>query len=194
MRGTAIVLSALLLFPPALAQSTSRSEAASVPPQSGSDYTIGIEDLLRVSVWGEAGINLAVRVRPDGKITVPLVNDIKVEGLTPEQVRNELSRRLASVIREPNVTVIVEEINSFRIFVLGEVNRQGPINFYRPTRLLQAIATAGGLTQFAKKEITLLREEGGVEQRSRIDYKQLIAGESTQKNVFLKPGDTLLVE
>ncbi len=162
--------------------------------EGGSDYTIGIEDILRISVWGEPGINLAVRVRPDGKITVPLVNDIRVEGLTPEQVRREVTTRLTGFIRDPNVTVVVEEINSFRVFVLGEVNRQGPVNFYRPTRLLQAISAAGGLTQYSKKEITLLREENGAEQRIRVDYKRLVSGEPEQKNFYLKPGDTLLVE
>jgi polysaccharide biosynthesis/export protein len=166
----------------------------SAPPEATPDYSIGIEDVLRVSVWGESALDLRARVRPDGKITVPLVNDIKVEGLTPEQVRKEIAQKLASYIREPNVTVGVEEINSFRVYVLGEVNRQGPVSLFRPTRLLQVIAAAGGLTQFSKKELTILREENGVERRVRVDYKKLIGGDPSQSNPYLKPGDTILVD
>ncbi|MBZ5638229.1 MAG: polysaccharide biosynthesis/export family protein [Acidobacteriia bacterium] len=171
-----------------------QSPAEPPPTDDRLDYGIGIEDVLRVSVWGETALDLRARVRPDGKITVPLVNDIKVEGLTPEQVRQEITRRLSNYIREPNVTVSVEEINSFRVYVLGEVTRQGPINLFRPARILQVIASAGGITQYSKKEITILREEGGGERRIRIDYKKLLAGDPAQSNVFLKPGDTVLVD
>lgn len=168
-------------------------EVAPPDPASG-DYRIGIEDMLRVTVWGESALDLTVRVRPDGKITVPLVNDVRVEGLSTEAVRREIAERLSGFLREPNVTVIVEEINSFRVYVLGEVARQGPINFNRPTRLLQAISAAGGLTQFSKKEVTLLRDEDGVERRIRIDYRRLLAGDPAQSNLYLKPGDTILVD
>jgi polysaccharide export outer membrane protein len=173
-----------------------QAETPSEPAQADAtpEYSIGIEDVLRVSVWGETALDLRTRVRPDGKITVPLVNDIKVEGMTPDQVRKEIARRLASYIRDPNVTVSVEEINSFRVYVLGEVNRQGPISLFRPTRLLQVIAAAGGLTQFSKKELTILREENGIERRVRVDYKRLVAGDASQANLFLKPGDTVLVD
>ena len=94
----------------------------------------------------------------------------------------------------PNVSVIVDEINSYTVYFLGEVGNQGPLRFYRPTRLLQALAAAGGLTEFSKKRITLLREQGGVERRFEIDYKQLISGAPGQENLFLLSGDTLLVQ
>jgi polysaccharide export outer membrane protein len=171
-----------------------QTAGAPAPADAAPDYSIGIEDVLRISVWGEAALDLRARVRPDGKVTVPLVNDIKVEGMTPDQVRKEIARRLASYIREPNVTVSVEEINSFRVYVLGEVSRQGPISLFRPTRLLQVISSAGGLTQFAKKEVTVLRAEGDVERRIHVDYKKLLAGDPGQTNLFLKPGDTVLVD
>jgi polysaccharide biosynthesis/export protein len=170
------------------------STDSATPQAPAQDFSIGIEDVLQVSVWGEPTLNHRVRVRPDGKITFPLVNDMKVEGMTPEQVRGELAKRLASYVRDPNVTVSVEEINSFRVYVLGEVGRQGPINLFRPTRLLQVIAGAGGLTQFSKKEVTILREQDGVEHRIRVDYKKLVAGDATQSNPFMKPGDTVLVD
>ncbi len=157
-----------------------------------SDYVIGIEDQLRVFVWGESELTVTVKVRPDGKITVPLINDVGVAGLTTEQARLEILEALARYIREPMVTVIVEEINSYRVYFLGEIQNQGALQFFRPTRLLQGIAAAGGMTEFAKKEITLLREENGAEKRMRIDYKRLIAGDASQKNFYLKAGDTLV--
>ncbi len=189
MRLTTIVLGIALIASAARAQ----SPESAPPARAEGDYTVGIEDVLRVSVWGEQALDLTVRVRPDGKISYPLVNDLKVEGLTPEQIRKELTTRLSAFIREPNVTVIVSEINSFTVYVLGEVTRQGALSFHRPTTLLQALAAAGGLTQYSKKEIVLLRDRQGGEERMRIDYKRLLAGEPSQPNIYLKPGDVLLV-
>jgi polysaccharide export outer membrane protein len=109
-------------------------------------------------------------------------------------VRQTLTEGLAKFIRDPKVTVIVEEIHSFRVYVLGEVVNQGVQEFHSPTRVLQALAAAGGLTQFSKKEITLLRQEEGVEQRIKVDYKRLVGGDRNEKNLYLKPGDTILVD
>ena len=134
-----------------------------------------------------------VKVRPDGKITVPLVNDVLVAGLTTNQVRDKIATALGTFIREPHVTVIVEAIQSYRVYFLGEIQRQGALNFYRPTRLLQGIAAAGGLTQYAEKEVVLLREVRGEEKRISVDYKRLLAGVETEQNVYLLAGDTVLV-
>ena len=112
--------------------------------------------------------------------------------MTPLEVRDLLNKELTVYVRDPNVTVIVDQINSFRVYFIGEINGQGAYNFYRPTRLLQAVAAAGGPTEFAKKEISLLREEDGVEKRTRVDYKRLLAGDPAHENFFLRPGDTLL--
>ncbi len=165
-------------------------------PASGAakEYVVGIEDVLRIAVWGEPHLNLTVRVRPDGRISMPLVNDVVVAGQAPEEIRQVLAKKLSQFIKEPNVTVIVEEINSFRVYVLGEVNRQGALNFYRPTRLLQALAAAGGLTPYAKKEIILVRDREAGEQRIPVDYKRLLSGDPSQENFFLQPGDTLIVQ
>ncbi len=156
------------------------------------DYVVGIEDRLGVVVWKQLELSQTVTVRPDGKITLPLINDIAVAGKTPTQIRDEISASLSEFVRDPNVTVIVEQINSFRVYFLGEINNQGALQFYRPTRLLQAIASAGGLTEFAKKEIVLLRDENGAEKRIPIDYKRLLAGDPAQENLYVMPGDTLL--
>lgn len=181
-------------FAAVLSVAVSPAGAAETAPLPDTDYTIGIEDVLTISVWGEAALNLKVRVRPDGKITIPLVNDIRVEGRTGEQVRQTLTEGLGKFIRDPKVTVIVEEIHSFRVYILGEVANQGVQEFHSPTRILQAVASAGGLTQFSKKEITLLRQEEGVEQRIKVDYKRLVGGDRNEKNLYLKPGDTILVD
>jgi len=190
MRWLAAVSGILLAAGTAFAVAPAEPE----PPAPSPDYTIGVEDVLFVSVWGEKDLSVSVTVRPDGKITLPLVNDIQVRDLTPDQVRQLVASRLAGFIKDPNVSVAVQQINSFRVFVLGEVNKQGPVNFNRPTRLLQALAAAGGFTNFAKKRITLIREAGGTETRVRFDYKRLVAAEGSQENAYLKPGDTLVVE
>lgn len=169
-----------------------RAQATTADERPARDYRIGIEDVLRVFIWGEADLSERVIVRPDGKITVPLVNDLEVVGLTTDQVRERIAAALAKFIREPTVSVIVEQINSYRLYFIGEVNKQGAMNFFRPIRLLQAIAAAGGPTQFASKEIVLLREENGVERRMVVNYKRLIAGEPGEDNIYLQAGDTLL--
>lgn len=173
---------------------------AQAPPGGGKDakdtsageYTIGIEDVLRIVVWNEPELSGPVKVRPDGMITLPLVHDVKADGLTPEEVRTLLTQRLSTFIRDPDVTVIVDTINSYRIYLIGEVNTPGSLNLYRPLRVLQAVAMAGGPTEFSKKIIVLLREEYGVEKRIEIDYRKLLAGDPEQENLYLRPGDTLI--
>ena len=157
-------------------------------------YVIGVEDVLNIVTWGEPELSKVVKVRPDGWITLPLVNEIKVAGLTPSEVRVRLNEGMKNYIRDPNVSVMVQEINHFRVFFLGEVKSQGPIQFYGPTRLLQAVSTAGGLTQFSSKRITVLRQENGYEKRIEVDYKKLWAGDPGQENIYLQPGDTLLAK
>jgi polysaccharide export outer membrane protein len=176
---------------PALAQGPGEEDERGDSP---AEYVIGVEDVLKIVTWGEADLTLTAKVRPDGRITLPLVNDIVVAGMTPDRVRQTITSHLSAFVNDPDVTVIVEEINSFRVYFLGEIAAQGPLQFYRPTRLLQGIATAGGLTDFAKKDITVVREEHGMEKRIEIDYKKLVAGDPGQENLFLKPGDTVLVK
>ena len=189
VRGILGVLAlSLLLWTAATAQEQDKQPDRSVREA----YRIGIEDQLRIFVWGEPDLSGSVRVLPDGSISLPLAHDIPVQGLTTIEVRQAVREALGKFINDPNVTVIVETINSYRVYFLGEVARQGALQFYRPTRLMQAIAAAGGLTEFAKKEITLVRERGGVEKRYRIDYKRLINGDPAQENIVLEPGDTLI--
>jgi polysaccharide export outer membrane protein len=184
-----LLLSTFAFAPGAMGQEQEESEWEN--PQSDR-FRIGVQDQLRVVVWGQPELSLSLTVRPDGKITLPLIHDVDVEGRTPEEVRLTITERLENFIRDPNVTVIVEAINSFRIFFVGEVNTKGVLQLFRPTRILQAIAMAGGPTEFSKNEITLVREEYGIEKRIPIDYKKLLAGDPRQENIYLKPGDTLI--
>jgi polysaccharide export outer membrane protein len=183
----------LLLFPFGLLLAQEPTAVDDEATAAVENYDIGIEDVLRVVVWNEPDLTVDVAVRPDGKITLPLIDDVDVKGRSPLEVRDMITERLSRFIREPSVTVIVAEINSFRIFILGEVNTQGMLTFRRPTRLLQALASAGGLTQYSKKEALLLRDQYGVEKRVQINLKHLLAGDAKTENLLLLPNDTLIV-
>lgn len=158
-------------------------------------YVIGMEDRLAVSVWGEENLSKAVTVRPDGKITLPLVGEVQASGNTPKEVSRIIAERLEEYFNAPQtVTVNVEEINFFKVFMLGEVNSQGPLSLRRPTRILEAISLAGGFTEFAKESnIVLLRYVDGRAVRVEIDYRKIVNGDRPDLNVFLKPGDTIIV-
>lgn len=158
------------------------------------DYVLGVEDKLSISVWKEVDLIRSVLIRPDGKITFPLIGDVQASGRTPKQLTDDLGKALSRFIKEPVVTVIVEEINNFKVFVLGEVGTQGALNLRRPTRILEAIALAGGLTTYAdKSNLVLIRYDGGKESRSRVDYRKVVSGDKPELNVMLRPGDTIIV-
>lgn len=187
LMATALMVGVLSISPPTRAQETS------VPP-TGEDYILGVEDKLSISVWKELDLAKSVNIRPDGKITFPLVGDLPAAGRTAKQLTDDLAKALAVYIKEPVVTVSVDEINNFKVYVLGEVATQGVLTLRRRTRLLEAIALSGGLSQFAdKSNIVLMRYEGGKETRTRIDYRKVVSGERPELNVFLKPGDTIIV-
>jgi polysaccharide export outer membrane protein len=172
---------------------TPAQDQAAVPIAT-EDYVLGVEDKLNISVWKEPDLVRSLSIRPDGKITFPLVGDIQAAGRTPKQLTDELAKSLERYIKEPVVTVAVEEINNFRVFVLGEVATQGVLTLRRRTRLLEAIALAGGLSQFAdKSNVVLMRIEGTKEVRTRIDYRKVVSGDRPELNVSLKPGDIIVV-
>jgi len=159
------------------------------------DYVLGVEDRLTVVVWKEPDLTRTVVIRPDGKISLPLAGEIEAAGRSPKELTAAISEALARYIRDPVVTVVVEEINNFKVYVLGEVRRPGELLLRRKTRLLQAIALAGGLTEFAdKSNVQIIRREGsGREVRIRIDYRKLASGERPETNLYLEPGDTIVV-
>ncbi len=176
------------------APQASPSEVSAETRKQSADYKIGVEDRLRISVWREPDLDRTVIVRPDGKITVPLIGDCAAAGRTPAELSQQIAGALSRYIRDPIVTVTVEEINHFKVYVLGEVNQQGVLQLRRRTRLLEALALAGGLTQFAdKSKLVVIRDEGGREQRIEVDYRKIVNGEQPELNIYLKPGDTILV-
>lgn len=165
----------------------------SVPPPSV-QYTIGPADVLKIDVWKEPELSLAVPVRTDGKISLPLINDMYVVGMTPLELQKELTKQFALFIENPTVSVIVEEINSLKIFVVGNVNQPGVFDVKREINVLQAISLAGGFTEWAnKRNIKLFRKHGGVEQVIKINYNKIISGEHPELNIPLQPGDNIVV-
>jgi polysaccharide biosynthesis/export protein len=201
------VLSLQLLAPRALAQgdappiadpkpaANTDKPAAPVPPQQNlpSDYVIGADDQLHIMVWNEQNFNETVPVRPDGKISMPLLNDVQAAGLTPLQLKDSLTEKLKKYIADPRVTVVVVAMNSRRIFVTGEVTHTGPMALLPHMTMLQALAEAG-FTQFANlKGIYLLRTENGQQTKIRFNYKEVVKGNHPEQNILLRPGDTVVV-
>jgi polysaccharide export outer membrane protein len=171
-----------------------QAQQPNTTPVSSDDYVLGVEDKLSISVWKEPDLAKTISIRPDGKITFPLVGDVQAAGRTAKQLSDEVSKALERYIKEPVVTVAVEEINNFRVFVLGEVATQGVLTLRRRTRLLEAIALAGGMTQFAdKSNVVLMRVDGAKETRTRFDYRKIVSGERPELNISLKPGDIIVV-
>ena len=165
-------------------------EAKSV---AGPEYIIGADDALHISVWKEPDLTATLPVRPDGKISMPLLNDVQAAGLTPMQLADALTVRLKKYVADPRVTVVVTQINSKRVYLVGEVLHPGPIPMLPNMTVLQALASAG-FTQFANTNgIYVLRTENGRQQKMPVNYRQLIKGDSVDQNVMLKPGDTIVV-
>jgi polysaccharide export outer membrane protein len=165
--------------------------AGITPP---ADYVIGPEDVLSIVFWREKDMSTKVSVRPDGMISLPLLNDVKAAGLTPEQLRAELTQAAEKFIEVPSVTVVVDAINSRRVFVTGQVAKQGPYALSAPTTVLQLLSTAGGVLEYADaKNIRILRTENGKQVTYRFNYKDVSKGKNLQQNILLKPGDTIIV-
>lgn len=160
---------------------------------AGANYIIEPSDTLTVSVWKQPGLSGVLLVRPDGKISMPLLGDIEASGATPMQLAAQISDKLQKFIRDPEVSVVVSQIHKSFVYVLGEVGKKGPVDMDPGMSLLQAISSAGGLTDFAKKnKIYILRKVTGKEQRIPVDYKKALNGDASY-NLTLLPGDTIVV-
>ncbi len=182
------------------AQATAPTAAAPAPaapnPAAGpasSSYVIGPSDMLTVTVWKEPTLSGNVLVRPDGMITVSLIGDVQASGLTPLQLADQIATKLKKFINDPNVSVVVGEVHSKMIYLLGEVGKKGPVEMTSGMTLLDAIAAAGGLTDYANaKKIYILRDQAGKHERIPVHYKEALKGDS-QFNLILEPGDTIVV-
>lgn len=159
------------------------------------DYRIGSGDVLRISVWREAEVSVdGVAVRSDGKISLPLIREVYALGLMPIELEAVLTREFAKLINNPVVTVIVKEINSQKVYLVGGVIRPGSLMLRTPMTILQVLAEAGGLTDFAKKKkIYIIRTEGGQESRIQFNYEAVLKGENPEQNIPVRPGDTIVV-
>ena len=168
------------------------SSASSKSAPADPNYVIGAQDVLDISVWKEEQLTKTVPVRPDGKISMPLLNDVQAAGLTPTQLANQITESLKKFVTDPQVTVIVREINSQRVYLLGEVARAGAYPLLPNMTVLQALSSAGGFTQFANlKKIYVLRVENGKQEKFPFNYKHAL--ESPDQNILLKAGDTIVV-
>lgn len=174
------------------AEKAEKAPEVPLKPDVPSDYTIGADDTLRVTVWKEPDMSVMLPVRPDGKISIPLLDDVQAAGLTPMQLAASIKEKLKKYISDPRVTVVVTAMNSQRIYVLGEVLHTGTMPLLPHMTILQALSSAG-FTQFANlKGIYLLRTENGQQEKQRFNYKEALKGDS-QQNIVLKPGDTIVV-
>lgn len=157
-------------------------------------YVIGTGDVLSVRVWQNGELSVEVPVRPDGKISVPLVDDVQAEGLTAEELKEVLSRELAEYVANPDVTVVVTRMDSKRAYVIGEVGRPGPVPLTTDLRVLDALSLAGGFNTFAdRSNVKILRHTEDGEQEYVFDYDAYVDGEAPGTNVRLAPGDTIVV-
>jgi polysaccharide export outer membrane protein len=200
-RSSAILLAAAAL---SVAAAPSQAAARQAPANGRSDaavgttvpdgYVIGAEDLLAIVFWRDKEMSAEVVVRPDGKISLPLLNDVEVAGLTPEQLRAQLVKAASKYLEDPNATVVVKEIHSRKVFVTGMVGKAGAYPLVGEMNVLQMIAHVGGLLEYADtKNIVVVRSEKGQERRFKFNYKDVVKGKNVQQNVMLKPGDTIIV-
>jgi len=158
------------------------------------DYVIGPEDQLSVVFWHDKDMSADIVVRPDGKISLPLLNEIQASGLTPEQLRQRVSAAAKRFIQDPNATVVVRQINSRKVFITGAVEKPGTFPLNGPTTVLQLIAMAAGVKEYAdSKKIVIIRNEAGRQVTFNFNYKEVIAQKNMTQNIDLRPGDTVVV-
>ncbi len=175
------------------AGTTAKSEVASAP-EMPTEYKIGPQDVLRIDVWKEPEISRTIPVRPDGKISLPLLNDVQAAGMTAMQLAGSIREGLTKFLTAPQVTVTVSEINSRRVYVTGEVAHSGAMPLLPGMTVLQALSSSGGFTQFAKiKNIYILRTEDGKQVKHPFNYKEVIAGKKPEDNITVQPGDVIVV-
>jgi polysaccharide biosynthesis/export protein len=165
------------------------------PPGPGvtEEYRVGPGDKLRIEVYKDSQLSQSVQVRPDGKITLPLVGDLEATGRTPIELRDTIAKSLKEYVTNPTVTVIVVEALASQVFVMGEVSRPGPVQIFGPTTIVQVLAMAGGFKEFANtKDVLVLRPNGTGVQTMRFNYKEALATEA--KPFFVRIGDTVIVK
>jgi polysaccharide export outer membrane protein len=201
IHSTAVLFIGVLSMTPTAAQQARAPEGVNgsngapagvaLPP----GYVIGAEDVLSIVFWRDKEMSADVVVRPDGKISLPLVNDVQAAGYTPDQLRGHLLKAASKYIGDPNATVVVKAIHSRKVFVTGQVSKPGSYPLIGEMNVLQLIAHVGGLLEYAdEKNILIVRNEGGQERRFKFNYKDVVKGKNVEQNINLKPGDTVIVQ
>jgi polysaccharide export outer membrane protein len=174
-----------------------RSKPAASDDRTGPrDYVIGPSDVIEIAVWNNEAVSRTVPVRPDGKISLQLINDVQAAGMTPMQLRDALTQALTAYVQNPEVSVIVREVHSFKVSVMGEVKEPGRFDLTGRVTVLDVLAMAKGLTQYAdKNKIAVLRREQGVTRTIPVDYQRLVSNESVsgRENFFVQPDDIVVV-
>ena len=183
-----------MAYPQADKEILSKKEAQAEMAVDSDQYIIGPEDVLYVHVWKEDALTRTVPVRMDGKISLPLIQEVKAAGLTPLQLKEVLMRKFKEFIENPIVSVTVTEANSFKVYVIGQVKNPGVQRLRSETTVTQLIILAGGFTDWAnQKKILVVRKEDGREKRITVNYKRIMAGKDLDSNIILKAGDTVVV-
>ena len=204
-----ISLGLIAAFPPAVVAQTQAPAPRNATPASApvakppmpvakaplpTDYVIGVEDVLAVVFWREKDMSAEVVVRPDGMISLPLLNDVPAVGLTPEGLAAAISKAATKFVKDPGTTVIVKEIRSRKVYIIGEVVKPGPILLTADLNVLKALSEAGGFIEGAKKgDVVVVRSEGGTERRFKFNYNEVVRGDNLSQNIKLLPGDTIIV-
>ena len=181
---------------PATARNSSPAipSSTATPPFVPADYVVGADDVLTVYFWREKDVSGDFVVRPDGRISLPLINDVDAAGLTVEQLRVRLTEAGNKVLQEPTVTVIVKEIHSRKVFITGQINKPGAYPLGAPITVMQLITMAGGVQEYADGEnIQIIRVENGRQVSQKFNYNEVKKGKNLQQNILLKPGDTIVV-
>lgn len=190
----AVLIFNSIAYPQADKEILLKKEAQAEIAADSDRYVIGAEDILYIHVWKEETLSKTVSVRMDGKISIPLVDEIQSAGLTPLQLKEKLTEKLQDFVEAPNVTVIVMEANSFKVYFSGQVKTPGVLRLRTETSLAQAISMVGGLTEWANQsKIIVIRKENRKEKRFTINYKKIIQGKDLDSNIILKSGDTIIV-
>jgi polysaccharide biosynthesis/export protein len=201
IRSSALLLTVAIVGVPLTAQQAlgaqqaaadAKAEAPVAAPLPG--YVIRAEDVLSIVFWRDKEMSADVVVRPDGKISLPLLNDVEAAGLTPDQLRARLIKAASKYLEEPTAAVVVKEIHSRKVFVSGQVGKPGSYPLIGEMNVLQMIAHVGGALEYAdSKNIVIFRNEDGQERRFTFNYKDVVKGKNVQQNIMLKPGDTIIV-
>ena len=201
LRGCAV----LVLSVPLLAQAPKSNAPAQPTPAPPAvihpadmviprNYVIGSDDVLGVVYWRDKEMSTEARVRPDGRIALPLINEVVAAGLTPEELQKKITEESKKFMEDASITIVVKEINSLKVFITGQVSKPGTYPLTTATTVIQLIALAGGLSEYANsKNIMIMRREGDKQISLKFNYREVASGKKLQQNIDLKPGDTVVV-